>query len=192
MELVALVPALLLLALVAWQLAVAAHSWTLAQGSARAAGRAHEVGAPVSAAARAVLPAGHARRARVGHPRRRPGAGAAGGAAGGAVRPGARRGHRHGPLRRGGPVTRRADRGQASLELLAMVPLVLLAGLLAWQLVAVLAAGFQAQEEVRARALGAGAGPGATTTVTATVAVPPVLPGVRGLRFTARAAVRTP
>ena len=35
-ELVALVPALLLLALVAWQLAVAAHSWTLAQGSARA------------------------------------------------------------------------------------------------------------------------------------------------------------
>lgn len=84
------------------------------------------------------------------------------------------------------------QRGQASLELLAMVPLVLLAGLLAWQLVAVLAAGLQAQEEVRSRALRAGAGPQPTRTVTATVAVPRVLPGVRGLRLTARAGVRTP
>lgn len=87
---------------------------------------------------------------------------------------------------------RRGGRGQASVELIALVPLVLLAGLLAWQLVAVLAAGLEAQERVRARALSAGPGPAATRTVTATVAVPRVLPGVRGLRLTARAAVRTP
>ena len=68
-ELVALVPALLLLALVAWQIAVAAHAWTFAQGSARAGARAHEVGAPVGRAARGVLPAGYARRALVDTPR---------------------------------------------------------------------------------------------------------------------------
>lgn len=68
-ELVALVPALLVLALVSWQIAVAAHAWTLAQGSARAGARAHEVGAPVAPAARGVLPAGYARRARVDTPR---------------------------------------------------------------------------------------------------------------------------
>jgi hypothetical protein len=67
-ELVALVPAIVLLALAGWQIAVAAHAWTLAQGSARAAARAHEVGAPVSRAALAVLPAGYARRARVDTP----------------------------------------------------------------------------------------------------------------------------
>lgn len=68
MELVALVPAIVLLALVAWQIAVAAHAWTLAQGSARAASRAHEVGAPSTRAALAVLPPGYARRARVDTP----------------------------------------------------------------------------------------------------------------------------
>ncbi len=87
---------------------------------------------------------------------------------------------------------RRGGRGQASVELIALVPLVLLAGLLAWQLVAVLAAGLEAQERVGDRALRAGPGPAATRTVSATVAVPRVLPGVRGLRLTARAAVRTP
>lgn len=87
---------------------------------------------------------------------------------------------------------RRGGRGQASVELIAMVPLVLLAGLLAWQLVAVLVAGLQAQEQVRARALRAGPGAQATRTETVTVAVPRVLPGVGGLRITARAAVRTP
>ncbi len=86
----------------------------------------------------------------------------------------------------------RGARGQASIELLAMVPLILLAGLLAWQLAAVLAAGFEAQEQVRDRALRAGPGAGGTRTVTATVAVPRVLPGVDGLRLTARAVVRTP
>jgi hypothetical protein len=87
---------------------------------------------------------------------------------------------------------RRGGGGQASVELIALVPLVLLAGLLAWQLIAVLAAGLEAQERVRAEALRAGSGPAAVRTVTATVPVPRVLPGVRGLRLTARAAVRTP
>ena len=45
-ELVALLPALVLVALVGWQLAVAGYSWTVASGAARAAARAGEVGAP--------------------------------------------------------------------------------------------------------------------------------------------------
>ncbi len=74
----------------------------------------------------------------------------------------------------------RAREGQASIELLAMVPLLILAGLLAWQLMAVLVAGLHAQDEVRARALRAGPSPTGVTVVAATVAVPPLLPGVRG------------
>lgn len=84
------------------------------------------------------------------------------------------------------------QRGQASLELLAALPLVLLAGLLAWQLVAVLGAGMSAQAGARAAALqSAGTGSGLAV-VTETVAVPAVLPGVRGLRVRATAAVITP
>ncbi|MGD9572004.1 MAG: hypothetical protein AB7V62_08980 [Thermoleophilia bacterium] len=80
--------------------------------------------------------------------------------------------------------------GQASLELLALVPLLLLAALVAWQLAAVLGAGMRAQQEARAEALAAtGAG---VETLTATRTVPVVVPGVRGLRITARAAVRVP
>ena len=85
----------------------------------------------------------------------------------------------------------RRQRGQASLELLAMVPLVLLAALLGWQLVAVLAAGLHAQEDARTRAMRA-TGEGEVRTVSATVPVPRVLPGARGLRIVARAGVRTP
>jgi len=82
--------------------------------------------------------------------------------------------------------------GQASIELLAMVPLLILAGLLAWQLMAVLVAGLHAQDDVRARALRAGPSPAGVTVVAATVAVPPLLPGVRGLRIRASAGIRTP
>lgn len=85
----------------------------------------------------------------------------------------------------------RRDRGQASLELLAMVPLVLLAALLAWQLVAVIAAGLHAQDDARARAMRA-QGAGEVRTVSATVPVPALLPGARGMRIVARAGVRTP
>ncbi len=64
-ELIALLPALVLVALIGWQLAVAGHAWIVAGGAARAGARAAEVGAPAGAAARAALPAGYARAAAV-------------------------------------------------------------------------------------------------------------------------------
>ena len=88
-------------------------------------------------------------------------------------------------------MSRRAP-GQAAVELLAMIPVLVLVGLLAWQLTAVLAAGLEAQEDVRARAMGAAGASGRIAVVTATVSVPGLLPGMRGLRVPARAAVRTP
>lgn len=85
-----------------------------------------------------------------------------------------------------------AGHGQAALELLAAVPALLLAALLAWQLAAVVGAGMRAEERVRREALAATGSPGRLTTVVATEAVPGVLPGAGGLRIGARAAVRTP
>lgn len=64
-ELVALLPALVLVVLIGWQVVVAAHTWTVAGGAARAGARAQEVGAPYERAARGVLPTGAARRAEV-------------------------------------------------------------------------------------------------------------------------------
>lgn len=89
-------------------------------------------------------------------------------------------------------MTRRPPRGQAAVELIAAVPLLIVVALLAWQLVAVLGAGQEAQRRVRADAIRAAGPPGATATTSATVTVPAVLPGMGGLRVTARAAVRTP
>lgn len=65
MELVALLPALVLLALIGWQAVVAAHTWTVAGGAARAGARAQEVGAPYERAARGLLPATAARHAHI-------------------------------------------------------------------------------------------------------------------------------
>ncbi len=65
LELIALLPALALCALLGWQLAVAAYAWTVAGGAARAGARAAEVGAPAQAAALAALPGRYARGARV-------------------------------------------------------------------------------------------------------------------------------
>ena len=45
------------------------------------------------------------------------------------------------------------QRGQATVELLVVIPVLVLVGLLAWQLVAVLAAGFRAEQRVRAEGL---------------------------------------
>ena len=59
-ELVALLPALVLAGVLAWQMVLAGHVWTLAAGAARAGGRALEVGAPAGPAALAALPARHA------------------------------------------------------------------------------------------------------------------------------------
>jgi hypothetical protein len=54
-ELVALVPAIVVIALLGWWVALAAHEWILAGSAARAAVRAQEVGAPAESAARAIL-----------------------------------------------------------------------------------------------------------------------------------------
>ena len=59
-ELVALLPVLVLGGVLAWQMVVASHVWTLASGAARAGERALEVGAPAEPAALAALPARHA------------------------------------------------------------------------------------------------------------------------------------
>lgn len=83
-------------------------------------------------------------------------------------------------------------RGQASIELIAFIPVLVLAGLLGWQLMAVIATGLRVQEEVRVQALTAAVAGGRTMILSATVPVPVVLPGVTGLRMSARAAVRTP
>lgn len=87
---------------------------------------------------------------------------------------------------------RRPPRGQAAVEVLAAIPLLVLAGLLAWQLMAVLAAGLRAERDVRARAMAASGPAGGVVVVTATAPVPTVLPGVRGLRVPARAGIRVP
>lgn len=87
---------------------------------------------------------------------------------------------------------RRRSQGQAAVELLASIPVLVLVGLLAWQLVGVLAAGLRAQERVRAEALRAVSLSGRTVLVSATAQVPPILPGLEGMRVRARAAVRTP
>jgi len=56
-ELVAMLPVVALVALLLWQLAVAGQAAWLASSAARAAARAHAVGADASAGARSVLPA---------------------------------------------------------------------------------------------------------------------------------------
>lgn len=59
-ELVALLPVLMVGGVLAWQMVVASHVWTLATGAARAGERALEVGAPAGPAALAALPARYA------------------------------------------------------------------------------------------------------------------------------------
>ena len=82
--------------------------------------------------------------------------------------------------------------GQAAVELLAAVPVLVLAGLLAWQLVGVLAAGLRAEQRVRLEALRAAGVAGRTALVSASERVPALLPGTAGLRVVARAAIRLP
>jgi len=68
-EFVALVPVLVLLALVAAQAALAGHAAWMAGAAAREAARARALGADPAAAARRVLPAGLRRGLRVGDDR---------------------------------------------------------------------------------------------------------------------------
>lgn len=96
-------------------------------------------------------------------------------------------------------MTRRAGRGrragarsggQAALEVLACVPVVLAAALVAWQLTALLWAAVRAEEAVRRAALDASAGAATPVTVTGTMPVPGPLG--RGLVVTVRARVWAP
>ena len=64
-ELVAVLPAALVLALLAWQLALAGHAAWLAGSSARVGARAAAVGGDPAAAARTALPEGLRRHLRV-------------------------------------------------------------------------------------------------------------------------------
>jgi hypothetical protein len=64
-ELVALLPAIVLVGLLGWQMAVAGYVWTVAGGAARAGARGAEVGAPGTAAALAAVPGRLALGARV-------------------------------------------------------------------------------------------------------------------------------
>lgn len=89
------------------------------------------------------------------------------------------------PGRRG-----RDAQGQAALELVACVPLVLAAGLLAWQLVAVLWAGVRAEEAARRAALVAAGGRGGVVTVQRVVPVPGPL--ARSVTVTVHARVLAP
>ena len=86
---------------------------------------------------------------------------------------------------------RRRAAGQAAIELLAAVPIVLAAGVVAWLLVGVLWAGIRAEEEVRRQALEAPPGAG-WVTVTARAPVPALAPSLAGLEVRARGAVRAP
>ena len=56
-----MLPALALIGLVVWWMAVAGHTWVVAAGAARAGSRAAEVGAPAREAALSALPSGYAR-----------------------------------------------------------------------------------------------------------------------------------
>jgi hypothetical protein len=84
-----------------------------------------------------------------------------------------------------------AQRGQGALEVVAAVPLVALAALVAWQLVAVIGAGLAATERARAQAMEHRTGHGVSH-FEQRVAVPRVLPIGAGLTVSARAAVRRP
>ncbi|MDX6556822.1 MAG: hypothetical protein QOD86_3017, partial [Miltoncostaeaceae bacterium] len=75
---------------------------------------------------------------------------------------------------------RRRSAGQAAVELLAAVPIVLAAGFVAWILVAVLWSGMRAEEDVRRQALEARPGAG-WVTVTARAPLPALTPPLAGL-----------
>jgi hypothetical protein len=86
---------------------------------------------------------------------------------------------------------RRGQRGQAALEVIAAVPVVILAALAAWQLVAVVGAGLTATERARAQAMQHRSGHGVAR-FEERVAVPQVLPIGGRLVVSARAVVRRP
>jgi hypothetical protein len=86
---------------------------------------------------------------------------------------------------------RRAGRGQAAVEVLALLPALVLVALLGWQLAAVLSAALEADARVRDEALGARRG-GRVLVVGASARAHGFLPGLGGVSVPARVGVRTP
>lgn len=85
------------------------------------------------------------------------------------------------------------QRGQASLEVLALLPVLIGVALAAVYLTGLLAAAGQSQDRARAAAMRATGEAGAVVTVTgASRAAPPVLAGAAAPRLRVRAAVRLP
>ena len=81
-------------------------------------------------------------------------------------------------------------RGQASVELIALVPLLVAVVVLVWQLALLVRGAQLAQARARAEALSQhGVG---IVTVATSVRVPALLPGIGALRVPARAVVRAP
>jgi hypothetical protein len=85
---------------------------------------------------------------------------------------------------------RRASRGQASVELIALVPVLVGIVVLVWQLAVVVRGALLAQERVREAAL-APAGHGIVR-VNGEVRVPTLLPGIGELTIPVRGHVRAP
>jgi hypothetical protein len=85
----------------------------------------------------------------------------------------------------------RGNRGQASLEVLAVVPLLAAVALMAVYLAGLLGAAGSAQERARDRAMAVQGRPGRVVTVTGS-ALAPALPGIPGATVRQRAAVRAP
>ncbi|MEI7521293.1 MAG: hypothetical protein WCK40_08100 [Thermoleophilia bacterium] len=90
-------------------------------------------------------------------------------------------------------MSRRREKGQASIEVLSLVPVLVLLAIAAVQVATMLAAASAAQDDARQRAVAATGPSGAIVTVTGAARMP-VMP-VLGRRFdpaTARAGIRLP
>lgn len=85
---------------------------------------------------------------------------------------------------------RQASRGQASVELIALVPVLVAIVLLVWQLAVVVRGALVAQDRVRQAALAPGMH--GTVQVNGAVRVPTLLPGVGELSVPFRGVVRAP
>ncbi len=85
---------------------------------------------------------------------------------------------------------RPCERGQAAVETLALVPLLVATVLLIWQLVALAAGAMSAHELARARAIEARGG--SLVHVRAVSTVPSLLPGIGPLAVPVRAAIHGP
>ncbi len=83
---------------------------------------------------------------------------------------------------------RRRQSGQAAVEAIAVVPLIALVVVVAWQLAVVVRGALTANEDLRVKAL---ANEGAAV-VTVEQPVPSLLPGRRRLTVTARARIEVP